>query len=279
MSQAGGQHHVRVVAAAAHRDPKEAKAGKDSHGYNFASLVVDAKGLLQIRTWPRRWFPKWTSFRVDHLGVPDRRVYDDKFLGEELVGSGLVLEKASTAGIHWWGHPEVRWNELLYGKSTLEVFGIAVRTLFTQPNSDHVKDLLKRGGRVRVVLADPRSKTGMARYDEDFHTPLGDRFRKVVEVLKLLKQMRDEIDNPSLLEVFLTQYTFKYSAYRIDGEMLFVPYRMLPGKNTRDTPALVFDADSSIVTRFLGPDLDTLRTNAEQLTSESLDEVLKMVSQ
>ena len=280
VSQAGGQHHhVRVVAAAAHRDPKEAKAGKDSHGYNFASLMVDAKGILQVRTWPRRWFPKWTSFRVDHLGVPDRRFYDDKSLGKELVGSGLVLDKAGTAGIHWWGEPEVRWNELLSGKKKVEVYGIAVRTLFSQPNSDHVKDLLNRGGEVHVVLADPRCKTSMARYDEDFGTPLGDRCKKVVDVLKLLKELRTQLRDKTRLSVYLTRYTFKYSAYRIDGDVLFVPYRMIPGKKTRDTPAFVLDGDSRIVQRFLGSDLDALRESAELLTPKSLNRILSTVSQ
>jgi len=284
VSRAGGDHHIRVVAAAAHRDPKESKAGKDSHGYNFASLMLDAKGTLQLRTWPRRWFPTWSSFRVDHLGVPDRGFYDDKSLreqqkgsGEQLKGSGLVLEGPDTVrvvGVHWWGHPQVRWDELLHDKSNLEVFGIAVRELFGQPNSEYVKALLNRGGSVHVVLADPRAKTSVARYDEDFDTPVGDRYQKVVEVLKLLKGLQTQIKHPARLRVHLTRYTFKYSAYRIDGDVLFVPYRMIPGKQTTHTPALVFDRGSSVVKRFLGPELDELLKKSEPTTPKLLREIV-----
>jgi predicted phosphodiesterase len=283
VSQAGGLHHVRVVAAAAHRDQKEAEAGKDSHGYNFGSLMIDAKGALQLRTWPRRWFPKWSSFRVDHLGVPDRRAYDDKPLGEQLPGSGLVLDGpdvARFAGVHWWGEPVVLWNELLDHKRTLEVFGIAVRTLFEQPNSEHVKALLERGGSVHVVLADPRSRIAMARYDQDFERPPGDRFSKVVDVLKLLQQMRFTLAAAarSRLTVALTRYDFKYSAYRIDGDVLFVPLRMIPGKQTKDTPALAFERGSPFVTRYIGREMDELCESANRVTPQVMKDILQMAS-
>lgn len=92
ISSAGATHHIRVVAAAAHRDQKEATSGKDSHGYNFSSLILDPVGDLKLRTWPRRWFPNWNNFHVDHLGVPDRRFHDDKSLGKRFEGSGLTLD-------------------------------------------------------------------------------------------------------------------------------------------------------------------------------------------
>ncbi len=279
VSQSGGKNHIRVVAAAAHRDPREAREGKDSHGYNFSSLMLDARGDLYLRTWPRRWFPKWSSFRVDYLGVPDRRFFDDKPLGPGLTGSGLVIDgpdKIRIVGTHWWGNPAIRWGELLYGKSTLDVFGIAVSELFKQPNSDYVKALLNRGGKVQVVLADPRFKTGMARYDEDFDSPLGERTRKVVEVLKLIDQLRSQLSDHTRLLVGLTRHSFKYSAYRIDGDVIFVPYRMIPGKKTSDTPGFVFDARSSIVERFLKQDLDGLLSGATPY-DKVREEVLRMV--
>ena len=93
ISQSGGSPHVRLVAAAAHRDPSETEAGKDSHGYNFTSLLVDPKGELRLRVWPRRWFPAWSSFRVDHRGVGDRRFYDDVQLDRHHQGSGLVTDR------------------------------------------------------------------------------------------------------------------------------------------------------------------------------------------
>ncbi|MFY0527693.1 metallophosphoesterase family protein [Archangium gephyra] len=277
VSQAGGQNHVRVVAAAAHRDPKEAGSSKDSHGYNFASLMIDARGNLQLRTWPRRWFPHWDGFRVDHLGVPDRRFHDDKALGSGRVGSGLVLDgpdKIHIAGAHFWGSPSIRWGELLHGKHSLEIFGIAARDLFEQPNSTEVKALLDRGGKVHVVLADPRNKTAMARYDEDFCAPLGHRTKKVVGALKQIMQLRSQLDEPSRLSVGFSRYGFKYSAYRIDGDVLFVPYGMSPGKNTSNIPALLFDARSSVVKRFLEPDLNALRDGATPVTEEVYQEAL-----
>lgn len=270
VSQAGAQHHIRVIAASAHRDPNEAKAGKDSHGYNFSSLFVNANGELQLRIWPRRWYPQWTSFRVDAFGVGDRRFFDDKSLGEKLTPSGLVFEppeKTRIAGIHWWGKPAVRWDELLYGTKSLDVFGISLGTLITE-NSDHVKAFLERGGEMRVVLADPRLRHRMARYDDDFETPLGDRSRKVLAALKTLHDFEASLQGKAALKVYLTRYTFKYSAYRIDGHVLFVPYRMMPGRRTADTPALVFDRQSTLVTRHLGEDLDELIASSELLTAQ-----------
>lgn len=51
VSRSGGKNHVRIVAAAAHRDQEEAKQ-KESHGYNFSSLYVSSRGELAIRVWP-----------------------------------------------------------------------------------------------------------------------------------------------------------------------------------------------------------------------------------
>lgn len=276
-AQSGGQPHVRVVAAAAHRDPKEAEARKESHGYNFGSLVVDARGSLQIRSWPRRWFPQWQAFRVDHLGVQDRRFYDDKALGVQGAGSGLVLDgpdRLCIGGAHWWGDPPVRWSELLKGKSSFEIFGIAVRDLFEQPNIEHVQAFLERGGTVHAVLADPRAKTAMARYDEDFEKPLGDRSRKVRDVLKLIETLWSRLVNPDKLKVSLSRFTFKYSAYRLDDDVLFVPYRIAPGKKSTQTPALAFERKSTMVERFLDQDLDALRDGAESLTRDALRNIL-----
>lgn len=285
ISQAGNaKHHVRVVAAAAHRDAKEVEAAKQSHGYNYGSLMIDAQGALQIRTWPRRWFPNWDSFRVDHLGVPDRAFYDDKIL-ERLrgTGSGLDLEayeRVRLAGVHWWGKPTIRWNELLYGKRALDVFGITMQELFAPPNSGHVKSLLQRGGIVRVLLPDPRSKTAMARYDEDFNTPLGDRLKKVINTLELLEQLRTSLSSSirKRLEVRVTHYTFKYSAYRIDEDVLFVPYRMIPGRNPAGIPAFVFGASSTVVQQYIKEELDGLIGSSTPVTPGMLKSVKAMMA-
>ncbi len=283
-AEAGNQEHVQIVAAAAHRDPKEAASGKDSHGYNFSSLVLDAQGNLQVRTWPRRWFPNWQAFRVDHLGVPDRSFHDDKSLGVKHKGSGLVLDNASVmriSGVHWWGKPVIRWDELLHNRSKLEIFGIAVNDMFGGANREHVKDLLLRGGSLHVVLADPRSKTAMARYDEDFDRPLGDRSTKILNALKALKALRAELkgspqEDPvhARLAFSITRHHFKYSAYRIDGDVLFVPYRITPGTDATHTAALVFEKQSSVVNDFIGKDLDALRDTATPLTDELLASIL-----
>ena len=273
---AGGQLHVRVIAAAAHRDPKEAGSDKTSHGYNFGSLMLNADGFLVLRTWPRRWFPLWNEFRVDHLGVRDRQFYDDKSFQTKKIGSGLVLDPPDQlrfGGVHWWGDPQINWSALLHGKSRLEVFGIAVRD-FLEPNITQLTAFMASGGKVHVVLADPRSKISMARYDEDFNKDLGDRTRKVLESLALLNGLGHDTNAYDGLRVSLTPHHFKYSAYRIDGTVLFVPYRMTPGKQPAKTPALVFDRGSRVVERFLGPDLDRLRDGAAPLTLAQLQSMV-----
>jgi hypothetical protein len=138
-----------------------------------------------------------------------------------------------------------------------------------------VKDLLDRGGSVQVVLADPRDKLAMARYDEDFGKPLGDRSKKVLDALRSLKSLRASLKNPSRLTIALTRHSFKYSAYRLDGDVLFVPYRITAGKDSLHTAALVFDRQSPVVTSFIGKDLDALRDSASVLDETRLNEVLE----
>ncbi len=279
LAKAGGQNHVRLVAAAAHKDPKQAGSDKVSHGYNFASLMVDTDGGLLVRSWPRRWFPRWASFRVDHLGVPDRRNYDDKTLGRKLGrGSGLAAESADESGslgTHWWGSPSVRWNELLADRQRVDIFGIAMGELFESPNREHFEAFLERGGKMNIVVADPRNKTGMARYDEDFGQRLGRRTERVCDTLRALRAVRKRLgDRANQLVVKLSKYSFKYSAYRLDDEYIFVPYRMMPGKKTANTPGLLLDGAGSLARRFLAEDLEALLEQGEPLTDDVLASIL-----
>jgi predicted phosphodiesterase len=277
ISSAGSSNHIRVVAAAAHRDPKESKSGKDSHGYNFASLMVDPQGNLVLRSWPRRWFPHWNHFHVDHLGVPDRRFFDDRMLANGFTGSGLNLDgpdEVHLDGVHWW-KDHIAWDKLLFNKSELDVFGISVRTLFEQPNVDHVKSFLKRGGHVRVVLADPRDRHSMAQYENDFDSVQGDRSKKVIDILKKIDELRSELASPSNLTIRISAHYFKYSAYRIDGDVLFVPYRLTPGKTTADMPGFLFERSGTVVQRFFHSDMDGLFDSATPFEGSVRDEILK----
>ena len=183
-------------------------------------------------------------------------------------------------GVHWWGSPNVRWGELLYGKSRLEVFGISVGTLFEGGNSEHVRDFLEGGGHVHVVLGDPRSHVDMARYDKDFQKSPGDRFKKVVSTLEQLDKLRTKLSSShkSRLTIALTDLTFKYSAYRIDEDVLFVPYRMIPGKQTSRTPALAFDRNSTLVTFYLKDELEALKARAAPLNAQMMKEIRELAS-
>jgi hypothetical protein len=110
------------------------------------------------------------------------------------------------------------------------VFGISVRTLFEQPNVDHVRNFLNRGGTARVVLADPRDRHSMAQYEKDFDSAQGDRSKKVINILANIDEVRSKLDTPENLQIRVSPHYFKYSAYGIDGDVLFVPYRLTPGK-------------------------------------------------
>src|SRR5689334_10605051 len=92
--------------------------------------------------------------------------------------------------------------------------------------------------------------------------------------LKQIMQLRSQLDEPSRLSLGFSRYCFKYSAYRIDGDVLFVPYGMFPGKKTSNIPALLFDARSSVVKRFLEPDLNALRDGATPVTGAVYNEAL-----
>jgi predicted phosphodiesterase len=277
ISSAGSSNHIRVVAAAAHRDPKEAKSGKDSHGYNFASLMVDPQGNLVLRSWPRRWFPHWNSFHVDHLGVPDRRFFDDRTLANGFTGSGLNLDSPHQVhldGVHWW-KDHIGWDKLLFNKRTLDVYGISVRTLFEQPNVDHIKTFLNRGGNVRVVLADPRDRHSMAQYEKDFDSIQGDRSKKIIDILSAIDNLRTSLSEPENLSVRISPHYFKYSAYRIDGDVLFVPYRLTPGKTTSDMPGFLFERSGSVVTRFFATDMEGLYDSAIPFEGAVRSEILR----
>lgn len=270
-------NHVRVIAAAAHQDPRDATSGKDSHGYNFGSLVVDQQGDLIVRTWPRRWLAKVNNFRVDHFGGLDRFHFDDRLLGKKFTPSGLNLDtpdKVHLDGVHWWGD-HIAWNKLLFNKKKLDIFGISVRALFEQPNHDHIKDFLDNGGKVSVVLADPRDKHTMAQYEIDFASKAGDRTAKVIATLSLMLGIQKRLKSPENLTIAVTSHYFKYSAYRIDEDVLFVPYRLIPGKATEHTPGLLFEKSGSVVQRFFKGDLDGLLESATILNEEALTEILK----
>ncbi len=254
-ANSGGTHHVRVSAAALVNEDDGAYA----HGYNIAALVVRPDGQVVLRVWPRRWFNHWGEFRVDAYNVPDRAAWDDQPLGVTVAARGVKLDLPDRGGIAGATHfaEGVRWPSVLRGAKTLDVLSIACATLFHGDSVDAVKAVAQRdGSKIRVLLADPEDAVGMQRYDLDFDDEAGHRKSKLNESLAFLRKL--SMSNPGKVEVRLTSRTFRYSAYRVDGEWLHVPYAMDPGKRPSKVPVIVARRESSILGEFLTQDFEAL---------------------
>lgn len=260
----GGAEHLRIVAAASHAEATEALEPQ-SHGYNLASLVVGAGDAVYLRVWPRRWFDKWQEFRVDAFNVPDRRMWEERRLGIPSRPSSARLKEPAEGGVSGVaGWEEVSWPDVLRGARSLDVMAIAGATLFQADAGDRVRAILKAQGRVRVLLADPTDDEAMRRYDSDFDKSAGDRRHKVIEGLDVATKLAQEF--PKGMEVRVTSRTFRYSAYCVDGEWLFVPYAMIPGKRPGSTPTFAFRPSGFVVENFLRPDMEALMNEARLVT-------------
>ena len=82
-SRTGGGSHgfLRVVAGASHAEKQASSEIPSGHGYNFASVVADEEGELELRIWPRRWSDENRDLRQDVNKIPRGKRWASHSLG------------------------------------------------------------------------------------------------------------------------------------------------------------------------------------------------------
>ena len=179
------------------------------------------------------------------------------------------LQSIGLQEFHWFD--EVPWKEYFANAKEVEGFALSARFLL-EAQIDSLRAFLRRDGVKFVLLVyDPADEEGLQRFDNHFNEPLGQRLTKIQSVLRGVEALRREKETRATIEVRFVRgpLWFRYTYYKFDNIMLYVPYRLTRFRGPNHIPVFVF-GPGDLCTKYLLPDRRDLLVHSK-LSGEKQD--------
>jgi predicted phosphodiesterase len=169
-------------------------------------------------------------------------------------------------GLHdFFWFDEVPWSRYFKGANQVEIFALRAAFLFDS-QIETVRQFLRREGTtLTLIVHDPADEKAMEWFDQQFGEVRGTRKRKIEEVLNEVKKLRKEAETRGKIDVRFIRgpHKLKYTYYRFDDTILFVPYRVLVTRGPNAIPTFVF-GKGSLAEKYLRPDSSFLLKDSKK---------------
>lgn len=174
--------------------------------------------------------------------------------------AGLAAHETGLHNFMWFD--QISWGKYFEKATDVEVFALSAQFLLSH-QIDVLRRFLRRDGTKFIFFTyDPTDEQGLWLFDDHFGAPRGDRRTKIEGVLRELDKLRREPETRAEIQVRRARgpLLFRYTYYRFDDLVLYIPYRLAPLRSPANIP--VFELRSgAFEEKFLLPDRQFLLKN------------------
>jgi hypothetical protein len=183
---------------------------------------------------------------------------DEEQQGDQVQDSGFQE-------MRWFDN--IDWEYLFSSCNRVELF-FTSNTTWTKANITRIRDFLsKRDNHMTIVIREPdlASLTALAaRFGEDPRK----RYDGIIETAKMFLDAFEELPTGPRgeLKLLLHPRDATHSYYRFGDVVLFVPYKLRPGRAPGEIPVLYFTSSGMFYREYLEKDFSHLVDSAKQVT-------------
>jgi 3',5'-cyclic AMP phosphodiesterase CpdA len=246
--KSGGDYGV-IVLGAGSASVRAERLGRVAK--NHYQIIEFTSGRAMVRS------------RAQHSDSPgDFEVYQDLDLPVKSLPVALArsVRDMGLCGFLWFD--QVQWEPLFEQAKDVEVFALSARFLLDH-KIETLRGFLRRDGtRLTLFVYDPKVEDELALFDDHFKVPHGDRRTKIEGVLREIEALRAEPQTRGQIDVRLVRgpLLLKYTYYRFDDLLLYVPYRISSYRSPAGIPVFAVRS-GTLEDRFFAPDRKFLLDN------------------